>query len=519
MKLSNPVGELKGVGETVATQLAGLGIETVNDLVNNFPRRYDDYSSVLKIDELKPGPVTLQAKINSVKGRYVRRGLHITEAIATDTTGSIKLVWFNQPYRANGLKANQDYFISGEFGLRRSHFSILNPSCELVSDFPINTARIIPIYREAKGVKSFTIRKLIREAINSTKELPEHLPEWLVKGQKLESFAMAVKEVHFPTTAEDLGEARRRLGFEEVFELTLAALLNKYELYKDKSLAIPFKESLAKDFVSHLPFKLTDAQRRAVWKIYQDMAKTQPMNRLLEGDVGSGKTVVAAMTALMAMAEGFQVAFMAPTEILARQHAETLHKLLEPMGYGDSLGLLIGSLKPAAKKTVQAKIANGEVKLMIGTHALIAEKVDMHKLGLIIVDEQHRFGVEQRKKLQAKAGHMPHILHMTATPIPRSLALTLYGELDVSILDEMPPGRQPIETQIVTPAINSRKQLNQKLEQQIAAGHQVFIVCPLISDSEFSKGLSVESVFERVKKEFKNRRVALLHGRKKTDEK
>lgn len=520
MKLSAPVGELKGVGEAVGKQLANLGIDSINDLINNFPRRYDDYSQVMSVATLKPGSVTLQAKIGSIKGRYVRRGLHITEAIATDSTGSIKLVWFNQPYRASGIKTGKDYFISGDFGLRRSHFNILNPSCELVSDFPINTARIIPIYREAKGVKSFTIRKLIREAINSTKELPEHLPNWLVEEQKLMSFAQAVKEVHFPSSAEVLTTARRRLGFEEVFELTLAALLNKYELYAQKSLAIAFKEKLAKDFVSHLSFKLTDAQRKAVWKIYQDMAKTQPMNRLLEGDVGSGKTVVAAMAALMAIAEGFQVAFMAPTEILARQHAETLYELLEPLGYGDSIGLLIGSLKPAVKKVVQAKIAGGEVKLMIGTHALISEKVDMHKLGLIIIDEQHRFGVEQRKKLQAKAGHMPHVLHMSATPIPRSLALTLYGELDVSILDEMPPGRQPIQTKIVVPSLKARGDLNQKLNEQIGEGRQIFVVCPLITDSELSRGLSAEEVYKRMsEREFKKRRVALLHGRMKAAEK
>lgn len=518
MKLSTPVGELKDVGEAVGRQLAGLGIETVSDLINDFPRRYDDYSAVVNIAELKPGHVTLRARIGNVKGRYVRRGLHITEAIATDDTGSVRLVWFNQPYRAGAIKANQDYFISGDFGLRRGQFNLLNPSCELVNDFPINTARIIPIYREAKGIKSFTIRKLIREAINATAELPEHLPDWLVKEQRLMPFAQAVKEVHFPSSADTLDTARRRLGFEEIFELSLAALLNKHELYAEKSLAIPFKEKLAKDFVSHLPFKLTDAQRKAVWKIYQDMAKTQPMNRLLEGDVGSGKTVVAAMAALMATAEGFQVAFMAPTEILARQHAETLFRLLEPMGYGDKLGLLIGGLRPSAKKTVHDKIAAGEIKLMVGTHALIAEKVDMRSLGLIIVDEQHRFGVEQRKKLQAKAGHMPHVLHMTATPIPRSLALTLYGELDLSILDELPPGRKSIKTKIISP--NSRAQLNKALDKELDAGRQMFVVCPLISDTDLSRGLSVEEVYERLtKKEFKHRQVALLHGQMKTAEK
>jgi ATP-dependent DNA helicase RecG len=248
------------------------------------------------------------------------------------------------------------------------------------------------------------------------------------------------------------------------------------------------------------------------------MQKSQPMNRLVEGDVGSGKTVVAVMAALMAMEEGFQVAFMAPTEILARQHADTIINLLGSMGYGDKVGLLLGSLKPAAKKLVQQKIAAGDIKLIIGTHALIAEKVDMHRLGLIIIDEQHRFGVEQRKKLQAKAGHMPHVLHMTATPIPRSLALTLYGELDICILDELPPGRQAIKTKLVSPV--SKAKLYVEIDKELAAGRQMFVVCPVIIESETSKGMSADEIFKQLSdKDFKHRRVALLHGRMKADEK
>jgi ATP-dependent DNA helicase RecG len=267
-----------------------------------------------------------------------------------------------------------------------------------------------------------------------------------------------------------------------------------------------------------LSFKLTDAQRKTAWQIYKDMSKSQPMNRLLEGDVGSGKTVVASMAALMALKQGFQVALMAPTEILARQHADNLYKLLASVKYETHVGLLIGGLKPKQKTEARKRIAAGEIGLIVGTHALIAEQVDMHKLGLVIVDEQHRFGVEQRKKLQAKAGHMPHVLHMTATPIPRSLALTLYGELDISILDEIPPGRQPIITKLWS--LNSRKQLYEQIEAELDSGRQMFIVCPLITDSETSGGLSVEEVFERIsKKDFKNRRVGLLHGRLKSTEK
>jgi ATP-dependent DNA helicase RecG len=283
-------------------------------------------------------------------------------------------------------------------------------------------------------------------------------------------------------------------------------------------LAIDFNEKLAKEFVSKLPFKLTDAQRKVVWSIYKDLAKSQPMNRLVEGDVGSGKTVVAAMAALMAMEQGFQVAFMAPTEILARQHAETLLKLLDSVGYGEQVGLLLGSLTAAQKKTAQQRISDGTIRLIIGTHALIAEKVDMHKLGLIIIDEQHRFGVGQRKKLQAKAGHMPHVLHMTATPIPRSLALTLYGELDISVLDEMPPGRQQIKTKLVSP--NSKISLYKEINKEIEAGRQIFVVCPVIIETEASRGLSAEETFKQLSEhEYKHRKVALLHGRLKTDEK
>jgi ATP-dependent DNA helicase RecG len=517
VELNSPITELKGVGEELAKKLAILRIHTINDLIENYPRKYEDYSNIVMIGQLKPGVVTIEANITQIKGRYVRRGMHITEAIATDETGSVRLVWFNQPYRAAAVKPGQPYFMSGEYGLRRGRFSILNPACELASDFPVNTARIIPIYRETKGLKSHFIRRLIREALNHFNQLPEHLPGWLVKEQDLIPHTQAVGEMHFPTSSDDLELAKVRLGFEEVFELSLAALLNKYELAHEHALLIPFREKLAKIFVASLPFKLTDSQRKVIWTIYKDMEQSYPMNRLVEGDVGSGKTVVAAMAAIMAMEQGFQVAFMAPTEILARQHADTLYKLLQSINYGDHVGLLIGGMSAKQKEQARERIASGDIRLIVGTHALITEKVDMHKLGLIIIDEQHRFGVDQRKKLQAKAGHMPHVLHMTATPIPRSLALTLYGELDISIIDELPPGRQPIETKIVSP--NSRAQLYKTIDNELKSGRQMFVVCPLITDSETSEGKSVEEVYDKLTKDFKNRRVGMLHGQMKSKEK
>jgi RecG-like helicase len=406
------ISELKGVGSELEKKLAILGIYTIDDLIQNFPRRYDDYSNMTPIANIRPGVVSIKAVIKQAKGRYVRRGMHITEAVASDDSGSVRLVWFNQPYREASIKPNQEYFISGNFELSYRRLSIMNPAMELASDFPINTARIIPIYRETKGLKSSVIRKLIREALERGGDLREPLPADIVKGQKLMDYKDAVYEMHFPSSIKQLDKARHRLGFQEIFTLSLAALLNKYELAHQHALSIPFTEQLAKDFVAKLPFTLTNAQRKVVWKIYQDMEKSYPMNRLVEGDVG----------------------------------------------------------------------------------------------------------VEQRKKLQAKAGHMPHVLHMTATPIPRSLALTLYGELDISILDELPPGRQTIMTKIVSP--NSRTQLNENIEKELSAGRQMFVVCPLITDSESSNGLSAEEVYERLsKREFKHRTVGLLHGKLKPIEK
>jgi len=518
MTFDSPITDVKGVGEALGKTFAVVGIKTVGDLLDLYPRRYDDYSEVTPIKQLKPGMVTIEAEVKQATGRYVRRGLHITEAVVSDKTGSIRLVWFNQPYRATGLKEGHTYLISGQYVLSRQRFAIMNPSVELSSDMPVNVGRILAVYRETKGLTSRQVRQAIVQVRDMIKDLPESLPSKVIKGQKLLSYAEAIKALHMPQSPKDLEAARKRLGFEEVFQLTLASLMNKAENQQETALDIPFDEKLAKDFVSHLGFKLTDGQRRAIWQIYLDMGKTQPMNRLVEGDVGSGKTVVAAMAALMAIAQGWQVAFMAPTELLARQHADTIYKLLKPLGYEKTVTLLVGSLKPDQKKKAQAAIKSGEAGLIVGTHALIQEKVDMHKLALIIIDEQHRFGVEHRKSLMAKAGHMPHVLSMTATPIPRSLALTLYGELDISVLPEKPAGRQPIITEIVSP--NSKAQLYEKIDAELAAGRQLFVVCPLISESEVLEASSAETVYEDLSKRvFKHRRVGLMHGKLKTDNK
>ncbi|HEY4160971.1 MAG TPA: ATP-dependent DNA helicase RecG [Candidatus Saccharimonadales bacterium] len=518
MKLDDPVTVAKGVGDELAKKLAVLGVKTVGQLIDYLPRRYEDYSEVVAIRDTRPGPVTIRATVKQAAGRYVRRGMHLTEAVVSDDTGSMRLIWFNQPYRAGGLKTGAEYYFSGIYELSPQRFQMTSPSAELVSDFPVNTARIVPVYRETKGLTSKQIRKIVGNCRRLIQTLPETLPEWLVREQHLMARAEAVLAMHFPASSEQLTEARRRLGFEEVFELSLASLLNKQELTFDESVVIPFEEKLAREFVGHLPFKLTGAQRKAVWQIYQDMQHGHPMNRLVEGDVGSGKTVVATMAAVMALQEGYQVAFMAPTELLARQHAETIYKLLEPLGLAGELTLLVGALTAAQKRKAHQAIAGGQARFLVGTNALIQDTVAMPKLGLVIIDEQHRFGVEQRKELMAKAGHMPHLLSLTATPIPRSLALTLYGELDISVLDAKPPGRLPVQTQIVSP--NSVEPVYDGIRRELDAGRQMFVVCPLIADSDSVDAHSAEKIYEQFrKKEFKNYRLGLLHGKMKAEDK
>ena len=519
MTLTSPLTNVKGVGPATTKLFEQLGIYSVGDLLNYYPRDYQDYSNITPIKSLKPGKVSIQGTLVQVSGKYVRRGMHITEAVVSDATGSVRLIWFNQPYRANAMHHGAEYFISGNFELSHQKMAVMNPNTERVSDFPVHTARIVPIYREAKGLKSSQIRKCLRQIAPLVSVLPETLPTWLITQQKLCSRAEALRGLHFPDTPDILQQAKRRLAFEEVFTLILSALLDKTELSHQTSLAIPFKEALARQFVGHLPFTLTDDQKRVTWQLYKDMQKTRPMNRLVEGDVGSGKTVVATMAALMAMEQGYQVAFMAPTELLARQHADTIYKLLEPLGFSNQLALLVGSMKPSQKTAVYARLKSGDVRMVVGTHALIQDKVDLHKLGLVIIDEQHRFGVEQRKKLQIKAGHMPHVLSMTATPIPRSLALTLYGELDISIIASKPQDRLPITTEIISP--NSLAQLHKTIDTQISEGRQVFVVCPLVSESDsMAHIISAEQMHQTLSTgPFKHRKVGLLHGRMKSADK
>jgi ATP-dependent DNA helicase RecG len=516
MNLATSLQKVKGVGAKTGQQLAAAGLYTVGDLIDFLPRRHEDFSEVMQIADIHPGKATIKARCEKIATRPVRRGLRITTATLADDTGKLQAVWFNQPYRETQLKSGDEFFFSGEFEFNYNKYQLSNPSAEKVTDMPVQTDRFLPVYRSIKGLKSQLVRKILAELRPLMTMLPETLPPSIVASEKLLSRSDAVLGMHFPKSSEDVAKARERLAFEELFQLLLASQLNRDENAKLVGWHIPFDQSVVAAFVKQLPFDLTGAQRRAAWEIIQDFEKKTPMNRLLQGDVGAGKTVVAGLAARQAAASGFQTALMAPTEILATQHAETLSRLLQP--FGVTVGLLTGSVKGVARKTLYQQIADGSVDVVVGTHALIQEAVKFHKLGFVVIDEQHRFGVKQRQELLIKSEHMPHLLAMTATPIPRSLALTVYGELDVSILNELPKGRKPIETKLWSP--NSQAQLYEKVDAEIAKGRQGYVICSLIDENPDNEIKSVEAEYKKLQNSiFKHRRIGLLHGKMKPDEK
>jgi ATP-dependent DNA helicase RecG len=516
MNLLSPLENVKGVGAKTSEQFALAGINTVNDLIIFLPRKYEDFSHVVKIMAIKPGKITIKARCEKIATRPVRRGLRITTATLADDSGKIQAVWFNQPYRETQLKSGEEFYFSGEFEFNYNRYQLTSPNAELVKDMPVQTDRILPIYRSIKGLKTPLVRKILAELKPLITMLPETLPTDIISNEKLISRSQAIMTMHFPDNIDDIDQARERLAYEELFQLLLASQLNRQENAKLTGWHIPFDQPVVANFVKQLPFELTGAQRRSAWEIIQDLERKTPMNRLLQGDVGSGKTVVAGLVACQVSHFGFQTAIMAPTEILAGQHAETLSKLLQPLGV--SVGLLTGNVKGAARKTLYEQIATGNVSVVVGTHALIQETVKFHKLGFVVIDEQHRFGVNQRQQLLNKSEHMPHMLAMTATPIPRSLALTVYGELDISILNELPKGRKPIATKIWSP--NSRAQLYEKVDAELSAGRQAYVICSLIEENPDNEIKSVQTEYKKLQNSiFKHRRIGLLHGKLKSDEK
>ncbi len=505
------VDSLKGVGPKTAEVLKKYGIRTVKDFFYNLPRDYENYARPTTIAEITPGKIVIKGKIDKTTTRKARRrNLSVTEGIISDKTGSIKVVWFNQSYRARQFTPDKEYYFTGNYELKNGRYSLMSPSAALASDVDTFSG-LNPVYVAHGSLKSHDFRRLMENSRDKFAGIPDLLPS-VKAGIRKE----ALFKAHFPTTISDVEKARSYLAYEELFELILAAKLNKRENEKLKAPKIPFELDKIKAFLSKLPFKLTNAQRRAAWEIFQDLEKPTPMNRLLQGDVGSGKTMVAAMAAYAAILAGEQVALLAPTAILAAQHYEGIKSLLEP--FRITVALLTGATKD--KKNLKTNIKNGKINLVIGTHALLTDDTEFQNLGLVIIDEQHRFGVEQRQRLVLKspAGLAPHLLAMTATPIPRSLQLTVFGDLDVSVLNELPRGRQPITTKILQ-EIEINEKLYPKILETVEKKHQVYWICKAIDDNPRAETTSVKSRYEKLCRLFPKLKIEFLHGRMKPAEK
>ena len=527
--LERPVTALKGVSTGLAAKLGRLGVATVQDMLFFFPRRYNDFASIRPIAGLVVGEEqTVIGTVWSAKDTPIGRRLRGTEALIGDDTGTMRVVWFNQPYIAQQLRTNERIVLAGKVTLYKGQKTLENPEYEpLESEELLHTGRLVPVYHTTSGLAGRTVRRLAKQTLDTYADaLPELLPTDLLSRNGMPPRAAALRQMHFPDGWDDLKAARRRLAFDELLLIQVGVLERKRE-WQERGLAQPLRlsEETRRGYVESLPFTLTGAQQRAMTQTLADVARERPMSRLLQGDVGSGKTVVAAAALLAATASGAQGAMMAPTEILAEQHFHTLCRLfscsektvsvatVRPAYLSKPLtiALLTGSLPAAVKRELREQIAAGEIDIVVGTHAVIQEGVTFHRLGLAIVDEQHRFGVMQRAALREK-GRNPHVLVMTATPIPRTLTLTVYGDLDVSVIDEMPPGRKPVQTHWVPP--DERDGGYEFVRRQVQQGYQTFIIYPLIEESETLTTRAVTQEFERLSNEvFPDARLGLLHGR------
>lgn len=506
------------VGPIYAKRLEKLGIITIEDLLYHFPFRYDDFSIISKIERVRVGEiVTIQAKIMSVTNEYTRSGKKIQKATVSDDSGSLELTWFNQPFLTRILREGEIYNFSGKVDWFGRKITMISPEYEQIKNMLVNktihTGRLVPVYPETYGISSKWLRSRIAPLLPIiTPQVLDFLPPEIKNTYSLPPLDLALNQIHFPPNNKEYLSAKRRLAFDELFLIQLATLKRKKDWQK-KAITRKFETNQEKvdQFINNLPFMLTTAQRRCIQEILADLSKPQSMNRLLEGDVGSGKTIVAAVAIYVAYLNGYQSALMAPTEILATQHHQILTELLGPLGI--KVVLLTGS-KKTIKKTDQAK-----PDLFVGTHALIANNLEFDNLSLVIIDEQHRFGVEQRAKLISK-GNSPHLLTMTATPIPRTIALTLFGDLDLSVIDEMPKGRIKIKTWVVPPT--KREAAYRWIRSRVKeTDEQAFIICPLIDESETAQtAKAAQGEFERLKRDiFPDLRLGLLHGRMKSKEK
>ncbi len=515
--LSTDIRYIKGVGEQRAKSLARLGIRTLGDLLNYFPRTYEDRTVERTLDEVLPEETACVRAMVATEPRltHVRRGMDLVKLRIVDETGGAELTYFNQSYVRDQLKKGETYVFYGKVGGTLLRKTMTNPIYERADRAGVTTGRILPVYRLTHGISNKLLLGAMENALDACGDmLPELLPGEVTARYSLPRAGFAYRNVHFPPDWETLALARRRLIFEELFVLSCAMHLLRSRREKAPGQIIPAQDVEA--FYASLPFSPTNAQRRAVDEALADMASGGCMSRLVQGDVGSGKTLVAAALLWSAAKAGYQSAFMAPTEILVKQHFSTLSDLLEPLGL--RVGLLTGSMTARQKREVKAAARDGLLDVVVGTHALITEDVGFFRLGLVVTDEQHRFGVEQRSALTSK-GERPHVLVMSATPIPRTLALMIYGDLDVSVLDELPPGRQRVDTVSVTEEY--RERLNGFIRAQVAEGRQVFVVCPMVEESE-ALDPAVKSATEHaetLRKTFPDLRVGCVHGKMKPKEK
>ena len=514
-KLSDPITILKGVGAAKAKQFANLNIFTLRDLICHFPRGYEDRTKLVTIDKLEADtPACFRAMVmNSPRTSHIRKGLDLTKVQVADHTARLSLTFFNNKYAAESLQYGKEYIFYGAVSGDFIGYNMTNPIFETLESQPVTTRRILPRYPLTAGLTNAAVLKAVRQALAICDVPPEILPESARREHGILDAERAYYAIHEPQTMAEAELAKKRLIFEEFFIFSAGLALMR-QARADKKTQ-PFRNLDLEQFYGALPFSLTGAQCRAVEDIVKDLSSGAPMNRLVQGDVGSGKTMVAAAAAYLAAANGVQTALMAPTEILAEQHYQSLNKLFAPMGL--RLALLTGALTPKQKKQVREAIAAGEIHLAVGTHALLSDATEFHKLGLVIADEQHRFGVAQRSSLAAK-GSDPHLLVMSATPIPRTLALLMYGDLEVSVINELPPGREPVDTFLVNESYRPR--INAFIRKQVAEGHQCFVVCPAVEESE-ELGVKAATVWAETLQQavFPDLRIALIHGQMKGSQK
>ncbi len=508
-----PVRYLKGVGPKTAERFEKLGILTLSDLLCHYPRRYLDFSKPYSIAEAPADTeCVVKAEVFAKPGgRILPGGRRMERITAGDDVSSLEITWFNNPYAAQKLELGQEYYFQGIVTGGMLRRQMVNP--QMRTDAQVKSSPFEAVYPQTEGLTSSAIAKCVRQLLPHAELLPDPLPSEMLKKYRLLSKADAVRAIHCPATEEEAFAARRRLIYEELLVLQLG--IGRMKNHGAASTGAPMKKADASPFWESLPFSPTGAQRRAVEEILTDMSGETSMNRLLQGDVGSGKTLVAAAAIWACIRAGYQAALLAPTEILASQHAENLNRLLSP--FGMRVALLTGGMKAAARRTTLAAIRDDEADLIVGTHAILSEGVEFARLGLAVVDEQHRFGVRQRGLLAEKAAN-PHLLVMSATPIPRTLGLLMYGDLDISILDELPPGRKPVKTRCITG--KKRADLYGFLDREIDSGRQVYIVCPAIEDAGGSGLNAVKSYYEDIAKAYlPDRRVGLMHGKLKPKEK